>query len=170
MPEKEELIKNEVKGESIKEEAILDSKKIDLYINNNESEEQGMSIMNIFGYLKQRFHIFIYVILTTFILGLLIPYMIYSFKGKDNEAVAVLGLDYSGADSGLTPDGSSLDISYIKSSYIIQNALSDVTLSKEITVAQVQASLTRFSIFSSALMIMLNKFKTLHYNIVHNIL
>ena len=137
MPDNEELVKQE----EVKEESILDSKKIDLYINNKDNE-QGISIMNIFGYLKQRFHIFIYVILITFMLGLLIPYMIYSFTGKDDSAVAVLGLDYSGADSGLAPNGSNLDISYIKSSYIIQNALSDVTLSKEITVAQVQSNLT----------------------------
>ena len=143
MPEKEELIKNEevVKEESTKEESIIDSKKIDLYINNNEEVYHGMSIMNIFGYLKQRLHLFTYVILICFILGLLIPFAIYGIKSKSDSAVAVLGLDYSGASSGLAPDGSTLDISYIKSSYIIQNALSDVTLSEDVTVAMVQSNL-----------------------------
>ena len=126
-----------------KEESITDSKKIDLYINNNnDNVEQGISIMRIFGNLKERFHIFIYIILITLILGLLIPYMMYSFKSKNEASIAVLGLDYEGAEQGLAPDGSSLDISYIKSSYIIQNALSSVKLSKDVSVALVQSNIS----------------------------
>ena len=136
MPQNDEKLKTiETNEESI------DSKKIDLYINDTE-EEQGISIVNIFSYMKQRFHIFVYIILMTFIIGLLVPLLIYNFKDKNESAIAVLGLDYDGAEEGLAPDGTSLDISYLKSSYIIQNALSNVKLSKNVSVALVQSNLT----------------------------
>ena len=127
-----------------KEESIENSKKIDLYINNNESnDESGINIMNIFGYMKKRFHIFAFIILITFIIGLLVPFMMYSLKDKNEEAIAILGFDYEGAEDGLAPDGSSLDISYIKqSSFLIQNALSNVELSKNLTAALIQSNIT----------------------------
>ena len=129
-------------SETNNEESLTNSKKIDLYINNNDNGDAGgISVMNIFGYMKQRFHIFIFVILITFIIGLLIPLLLYQAKGNKQQAIAVLGLDYDGAEAGLAPDGSKLDISYIKSSYIIQNALSNVNLSKEVSVALVQSNL-----------------------------
>lgn len=123
------------------EESLANSKKIDLYINNNEDAEQGISIMNVFSRLGQRFKIYVFVIVMCFILGLLAPTMMYTFKDKKDNAVAVLGFDYSGAASERAPDGSALDITLLKSSYIIQNALNNVTLSKEVSTAQVQANL-----------------------------
>ena len=132
----------EIKTNEQTNETLADSKKIDLYINNNEGDsEAGISIMNIFGYMKQRFHIFVFVILITLIIGLLVPVLMYEVKGNKEQAIAVLGLDYNGAEEGLAPDGKALDISYIKSSYIIQNALNSVKLHKEVSTALVQANL-----------------------------
>ena len=126
-----------------KEETLDSSKKIDLYINSSdEDSEQGISIMNIFATLGKRFHIYIFVMIIGLLAGLLVPTMMYTFKDKSETAVTVLSLDYEEADEGKAPDGTDLDISYIKSSYIIQNALSNVTLSKSISVAQVQSNLT----------------------------
>lgn len=132
----------EIKTNEQTNETLADSKKIDLYINNNEGDsEAGISIMNIFGYMKKRFHIFVFVILITLIIGLLVPVLMYEVKGNKEQAIAVLGLDYNGAEEGLAPDGKALDISYIKSSYIIQNALNSVKLHKEVSTALVQANL-----------------------------
>ena len=123
-------------------ESLADSKKIDLYINNEQDQEQGISIMNVFSTLGKRFHLYIFVMISTLLLGLLVPTLIYTFKEKKEAAVAVLGFDYSGADAQKAPDGTNLDITYIKSSYIIQNALNNVTLSKEVTTAQVQSNIS----------------------------
>ena len=131
----------EVKKEQ-QNESLADSKKIDLYINNPDNEPRGISIMNVFSRLKQRFHIYVWVMLIALFAGLLAPTMMYTFKDKQESAVAVLGLDYAGADAEKAPDGSKLDITYLKSSYIIQNALNSVTLSKQVSTAQVQSSLT----------------------------
>ena len=63
MPEQKEQLepKKKVKKEP---ESLEDSKKIDLYINNNqEDQEQGISIMNIFSTLGKRFKIFGWLIL-----------------------------------------------------------------------------------------------------------
>lgn len=134
MPKKDEPVK------VIKpEESFGESKKIDLYINANpEESEQGISIMNVFSRLGKRFHIYVFVMLVGLLLGLLVPTLIYTFKDKRESAVAILGLDYENAEQGKAPDGSKLDISYLKSSYIVQNALNNVTLSKSVTTAQVQ--------------------------------
>ena len=123
-----------------KEESLADSKKIDLYIN-NDNEEQGISIMNVFSTLGKRFHLYLWVMIIGLLAGLLVPTLIYTFKDKKDSAVAILGLDYENAEAGLAPDGSELDISYIKSSYVIENALNSVTLSKKVTTAQVQSNL-----------------------------
>ena len=123
------------------EESLADSKKIDLYINNQDDQEQGISIMNVFSRLKARFHFYIWVILIGLLAGLLVPTLMYTFKDKKESAVAVLGLDYALADEGKAPDGTALDISYLKSSYIVQNALGSVTLSRQVSTAQVQANL-----------------------------
>ena len=124
-----------------KEESLADSKKIDLFINDQEDQEQGISIMNVFSTLGKRFHLYLWVILIGLLAGLLVPTLIYTFKDKKDSAVAILGLDYPNAEAGLAPDGSKLDISAIKSSYVIENALNNVTLSKKVTTAQVQSNL-----------------------------
>lgn len=123
-------------------ESLADSKKIDLYINNQEDQEQGISIMNVFSTLGKRFHLYVFVMIATFLLGLLVPTLMYTFKDKKESAVAVLGFDYAGAEEGKAPDGSPFDITLIKSSYIVQNALDNVTLTKKVTTAQVQSNIT----------------------------
>lgn len=135
MPNKKE---NQVVNE---EENLENSKKIDLYINNNDDEEQGISIMNIFTLMGKRFKIYAWLMVATLLLGLLVPTIMYELKDKKDSAVAVLGLDYEKADQGKAPDGTDLDISYLKSSYIVQNALNNVNLTKNVSAAQVQSNL-----------------------------
>ena len=139
---KEKEVKENQALEQQQNESLADSKKIDLYINNQEDQEQGISIMNVFGRLKARFHIYVFVMISTLLLGLLVPTMMYTFKDKKENAVAVLGFDYAGASDELAPDGTGLSISTVKSSYVVQNALENVTLSKELTTAQVQSNIT----------------------------
>ena len=137
MPEQKEPL--EAKKKTKKEpESLEDSKKIDLYINNQEDQEQGISIMNVFSTLGKRFKIFGWLMLSTFLLGLLVPTLMYTFKVKEEQAVSVLSLDYEEANVGKDPNGENLDITYLKSSYIVNNALNNVTLSKKLSTAQVQ--------------------------------
>lgn len=138
MPQNDQELKVNEQNESLE-----NSKKIDLYINNNDQDaESGISIMNIFSYMGKRFHIFIHVIIVAFLLGILVPLLMYEFKDKKESAISILGLNYEGAEEGKAPDGTNLDISYLKSSYIIQNALNNVILTKEVSVALVQSNLT----------------------------
>ena len=138
---KREQEEKELKVKEQQSESLADSKKIDLYINNNEEEAKGISIMNVFSRLKQRFHIYVWVMVIGLLAGLLAPTLMYTFRDKQESAVAILGLDYAEADKSKAPDGSNLDITYLKSSYIIQNALNNVTLSKEVSTASVQSNL-----------------------------
>ena len=139
--------KEKIKEQSL-DNANLDSKKIDLYINDTDDESSGISLMHVFSYMKQRFHIFIFVMLITLILGTLVAILMYGIKDKSEKSIAILGLDYENAEEGLAPDGSTLDISYLKSSYIIQNALNDVVLSKNVGVAQIQENLSIIGILT----------------------
>ena len=138
MAKKDEQL--EVKKEQ-QNESLADSKKIDLYINNPDNEPKGISIMNVFSRLKERFKLYVFVMVIGLLAGLLVPTLMYTFKEKQESAVAVLALDYANADEGKAPNGTDLDITYLKSSYIIENALNNVTLSKEVTTAQVQSNL-----------------------------
>ena len=136
MPDKEEKVKV-----AKQEESLLDSKRVDLHISNEGDAEQGISIMNVFSRLRQRFHFYVYVMIIGLLAGLLVPTLMYTFKDKSESAVAIIGLDYASAEEGKAPDGNDLDISYLKSSYIVQNALDNVTLTKEVSTAQVQSNL-----------------------------
>ena len=140
MPEQKEQLepKKKVKKEP---ESLEDSKKIDLYINNGQEEERGVSFMNLFSRLGKRFKIFGWLMLSTFLLGLLIPTAIFVYKDKDEQAISILSLDYEEANVGNDPQGNKLDITYLKSSYIVNNALNNVTLSKKLSTAQVQNNL-----------------------------
>ena len=137
MPEEKEKLAP--KKKAIKQtETLEDSKKIDLYINNQDEQEQGISITNVFATLGKRFKIFGWLMLSTLLLGLLVPTLMYTFKIKKEQAVSVLSLDYEQAEEGKDPNGAELDITYLKSSYIVNNALKNVTLSKKLSTAQVQ--------------------------------
>ena len=129
------------KQEQQKSESLADSKKIDLYINNEKDEEQGISIMNVFSRLRQRFHIYGFVMLIGLLAGLLVPSIMYVAKDKQDQAVAIVGLDYAGAEEGLDPKGEKLDITYIKSSYVVQTALNNVVLPTKVSASQVQSNL-----------------------------
>ena len=131
----------EKKAQEQQNESLADSKKIDLYINNQDDQEQGISIMNVFSRLKQRFHLYAFVMISTLLLGLLVPTLMYTFKDKKETAVAVLGFDYEGASEEKTPNGNHLEITTLKSSYVVQNAIENVTLSKEVNTAQVIANI-----------------------------
>lgn len=137
MPEEKEALEPKKKTQK-QADSLEDSKKIDLYINNQEDEEKGISIMNVFSTLGKRFKIFGWLILSTLLLGLLVPTLMYTFKTKSEQAVSVLSLDYEGCSEGKDPNGVNLDITYLKSSYIVNNALNKVTLSKKLSTAQVQ--------------------------------
>ena len=140
MPEEKEVL--ETKKKAKKESDILEpGKKIDLYINNSHEEEEGISIMNIFANMKKRFHYYVFVLIIGLMIGFLVPSVMYNLRDRKETAVSLVGLDYEGAEEGKAPDGADLDISYLKSSYIIQNALNNVTLSKQVSVAQVQSNL-----------------------------
>lgn len=130
-----------LKAKEQQSESLADSKKIDLYINNEKDGEQGVSIMNVFSRLKQRFHIYGFVMLIGLLVGLLVPTIMYVAKDKNDTAVAIVGLDYEGADEGLDPKGEKLDITYIKSSYVVQTALNNVVLPQKVSASQVQSNL-----------------------------
>ena len=80
----------ELQAKQEQNESLADSKKIDLYINNNGEEEQGISIMNVFSTLGKRFHIYVFVMIVGLLAGLLVPTLMYTFKDKSESAVAVI--------------------------------------------------------------------------------
>ena len=129
------------KAKEQQSESLADSKKIDLYINNDNDGEQSISIMNVFSRLKQRFHIYGFVMLIGLLVGLLVPTIMYTTKDSKDTAVAIVGLDYAGAEDGLDPRGEKLDITYVKSSYVVQTALNNVVLPQKISASQVQSNL-----------------------------
>ena len=140
MPEQKEQLESKKKVTK-QPEVLDDGKKIDLYINNNQDDENGISIMNVFHIMGKRFKIYSWLMLSTFLTGLLVPSVMYSLKDKKEQAVSLLSLDYTGAEEGSDPKGNKLDITYLKSSYIVNNALNRVTLSKNLSTAQVQNNL-----------------------------
>ncbi len=115
------------------------SQKVELYINNDKGnlEEDGINLMNVFSLMNKRKKIFLPLIVVFLLLGLIIPVLMYEVKDKEENAIAVIGFEYGGASEGLNPDGTRLDVNYIKSSYIIQNALNNITLSTKPSISAI---------------------------------
>ena len=126
--------------------------RIEVYLKNDEiavPEEAELSLLNVFNNMKKSFRLYAWVMLLTFTLGLVIPYLSILFKKNYETVSAVITYEYAGASQLKAPDGSNLDVGFLKNSRIISDALRDSHLSKTISVNSISENISISRMLSS---------------------
>lgn len=118
--------------------------KIEVLLKNDEPVEREveLSLLNVFTNMKNSFCLYAWIILLCMTVGLFAPYSILLIKDKTSSVSAVVTYQYSAASDGKTPDGSTLDVTILKSSNIIAQAIKKTHLSKEISVDSIAQNIS----------------------------
>ncbi|MCQ2436339.1 MAG: hypothetical protein MJ101_05485 [Clostridia bacterium] len=119
--------------------------KVELYVKDKgvpaNAGEVTIDLMEIVGFMKAKRRIFALLMAICVILGAAIPMVIHQLTADDVEAIAVVTFRYAGAANGKAPDGSALNVSDLKSSHIIQRAMDDVIISKDLSINDVAGNI-----------------------------
>lgn len=147
----------QVKG---KEDSLLKEKESQInVIVNRSGEDDLINFVGVFKNLKHSSGIYVWVVLLCALVGVCIPLLLYQFRLKDLRVTSVVTLDYDviyepddSDDSNklnltptpepvkdlTAPDGESIDLSEVSSAFVLQKALSEVVLSKDLTISQLR--------------------------------
>ena len=125
---------------------------------NSQGEDDMIELTSVFRNMKALCPLYVWIILLLAVLGVSLPLLLYQFTKPNTRVASVVTLDYDVVyepDLSVTPtvsviptpepvrdltapDGTELDLSQITSSYVLQNALSGLVLSKEISITQLR--------------------------------
>ena len=126
-----------------------ENQKVEIYLNNQNTEptdffddEDGINFLNIFGNMKKSVRVYAWVMLLTFVAGLLVPYVVAMFKQDAENVSAVITFEYTGAEDLKNPDGTDLDVGFLKSSYVVSEAIRNTHLAKNVSVNSVSQNIT----------------------------
>ncbi len=124
---------------------------INLVLNNQDPEEDTIDLGRVFHRFKEKTRVFAWLLLFCLVAGISAGLLFYQINKKPLTVASVVTLRYdvnimrngrkvsSYKVSDLTaPDGSSLDLSQISSSYVLQTALQGVELSTSIPLSALQ--------------------------------
>ena len=125
---------------------------------NSQGEDDMIELTSVFRNMKALCPLYVWIILLLAVLGVSLPLLLYQFTKPNTRVASVVTLDYDVVyepELSVTPtvsviptpepvrdltapDGTELDLSQITSSYVLQNALSGLVLSKEISITQLR--------------------------------
>ncbi len=125
---------------------------INLVVNNQDEDEDSIDLVRVFQRFKEKSRVFVWLLIFCIVAGVSAALLMYQINKKPLTASSVVTLRYyiHGNDGtsvqvkDLTaPDGrTELDLSQITSSYVLQNAMSDVKLSRNIPVSALRDNIT----------------------------
>ncbi len=137
-----------------REKALMvgNDSKINVVVNRSTEGGAAIDLMSVFGLMKRRLRLYAWLIILFMVVGVCAPLLRYQFRDNSFRVASVVTFDYDVLDTtnplitptpkpveDLTaPDGTELDVSMLTSSYVLSEALRGVTLSEEITVAQLK--------------------------------
>ena len=103
--------------------------RIYLHMDNSESDETQIDLMNIAGHMKRKKRLYRYVMAIAACAGILIGLIAIGvdyIAGQSAYARAVVTFQYEGIENGLDPNGAAFDINKIKSPKVIEDALTSL--------------------------------------------
>lgn len=140
-----------------------DNSQVQVVIKREDNEYQDeLDLLHIFVNMKQKRRIYAWVIILCLVVGLTAPMLWVELKDKSDTVSAVVTFDYPGGDKFLAPGEEAkldedegnldeldqIDLNYITSSYILQNALKKTKLSENITVSSLASNLSIEKLFT----------------------
>ena len=141
------------------------NRQIQLVVNNSVEDETTIDLGNVFHNMKMEKRVFAWVLVLCLVIGICAPLLLYQFSKPELTVSSVVMLRYevpkasyrnrlkngqitlSEAEfepvTNLTaPDGTKLDLNQITSSYVLQTALDEMTLSKPITITSLRRNIS----------------------------
>jgi len=141
-----------------REKALMvgNDSKINVVVNRSTEGGAAIDLMSVFGLMKRRLRLYAWLIILFMVVGVCAPLLRYQFRDNSFRVASVVTFDYDVLDTtnplitptpkpveDLTaPDGTELDVSMLTSSFVLSEALRGVTLSEEITVAQLKNNIS----------------------------
>ncbi|MCR5727735.1 MAG: hypothetical protein K6G24_09750, partial [Lachnospiraceae bacterium] len=99
------------------------NQKVEVVVKRDASARAGeLDLVRVFSNMGKKRRIYAWIIVACMLIGLAAPLLMAELKDKTENVSVVINLLYPSAQNKLTPDGKPLDVNYIKSSYILQNA------------------------------------------------
>ncbi len=142
-------------------------RQIQLVVNRPESDETTIDLGNVFYNMKQRRRLFAWVLVLCLLVGIAAPLLMYQFTRpfltvssvatlRYEVPIKVRKVDENGRETWVVPenpkyemvedltapDGEPLDLNQITSSYVLQNALDSMTLSRPVTAANLRGNIS----------------------------
>lgn len=120
---------------------------IQLVVNRPQSNETTIDLGNVFRNMKRKRRIYAWLLVLCLVVGLCAPLLMYQFN-RPMLTVSSIGILRYGAQDLTAPDGGPLDLNQITSSYVLQNAMNGLNLSRQLTVAQLRTNIQIHTILS----------------------
>ena len=118
---------------------------INLVVSDPDGEEDTISLANVFRNMKAQCIKFLWLMLLFAVAGVSIAMLVYQLRQKPAQVSSVVTLKYEVNGTPVTdltaPDGTELDLSQFTSSYVLSNALSELNLSKPVSVEALRNNL-----------------------------
>lgn len=118
---------------------------VTLSVPQESSDEVEIDLIRLFNNMKQSRRIYAWLIILCIVAGLCAPLLLYQFTKPMQTVSSVVTLDYQVGNEAVqnltAPDGTSLDLTQILSSYVLSNALYGMKLSAPITISNLRANI-----------------------------
>ncbi|MCR5727613.1 MAG: hypothetical protein K6G24_09115, partial [Lachnospiraceae bacterium] len=107
----------------------------------SENGTAELDLVRVFSNMGKKKRVYAWVLIICMLVGLSVPMLMAELKDKTESVSAVITFLYDGAKLEQAPDETPLDINYITSSYILQNAINRTCLSENITVSSLERNM-----------------------------
>ena len=107
-----------------------------------------LDLVQVFVNMGKKRRIYAWIIIACLLVGLAAPLLMAELAERNETVSAVITLRYPEAAQQLAPDGTSLDMNYLSSSYIIQNALNKAKLAINVPISTIERNLSIDSLLS----------------------
>ena len=127
------------------------NQKVEVFVKREAEETYGeLDLIRVFSNMGKKWSIYIWIIILLMLIGIAVPMFMVEMNKETDSVSALISFRYPGAKNEKAPDGSSLNIRYITSSYILQKAMSKTKLSKPITIGAVEQNLSIERLFNES--------------------
>ncbi len=122
------------------------NRQIQLVVNQNGDEEDSIDLGNVFHNMKLRKRLFAWVLVLCLVVGICAPLLLYQISKPELTVSSVVTLRYEVRGKMVTdltaPDGTTLDLNQVTSSYVLQTALNGMTLSNTVTASELRRNIS----------------------------